>query len=417
MSMIKKFEKYGLKKSVNIGIFKLREIFGKLVFLICKLLPLQSNLIVFESEGDLSDNSFALFNYMLEHGYLHKYKIVWLVDDLEQAQKNNFPNTVYSKKSVTDKKTAYYLSRCKWYIFDHNNLFIDLNKKLDQKIIFLNHGAAPFKKTPSKLKHPATKYDYLIVTGNFPKQSYSKYPQFFGMWGAKKDQMKILGFPRNDYFFSDLNKIKCLLNCNYHFNTFKKVILWMPTFRQSNNKSLSENYLKNETGLPLIDNYKDFVELNNYLLRKNILLVLKIHHLQENLSIFSKKFSNILFLRDNDLRKLKIQLYQFIPLFNALVTDYSSVSADYLLLDKPIVYIVNDIKEYRQSRGLFPKNILDYFAGDHVYNLKEFYESLDRISDNIDKHKSDRERILPIFQKFKDGNSSKRILKFLNILK
>ncbi len=46
-----------------------------------------------------------------------------------------------------------------------------------------------------------------------------------------------------------------------------------------------------------------------------------------------------------------LQLYEFIHCADALVSDYSSVAIDYLLLDRPLGFTLDDYKEYTQSRG------------------------------------------------------------------
>ena len=64
-----------------------------------KKLPIQENLIVMESEGDLSDHAYALYDYMRENGYLKKYQVVWLVDNISVSRKENFPNTSFVYKN------------------------------------------------------------------------------------------------------------------------------------------------------------------------------------------------------------------------------------------------------------------------------------------------------------------------------
>lgn len=47
-------------------------------------------------------------------------------------------------------------------------------------------------------------------------------------------------------------------------DNFEKVLLWMPTFRQSYNKELSEDYINNETGLPLFNSYDSMKLMNDF---------------------------------------------------------------------------------------------------------------------------------------------------------
>ena len=196
---------------------------------------------------------------------------------------------------------------------------------------------------------------------------------------------------------------------------FDKVFLWMPTFRQSMYSSLSENYLNDETKLPLIYTYSSLKSFNSFLKKYNILVVLKVHHLQLQLPVFQKKYSNILFLRDSDLFSMNIQLSQFIPLSDALITDYSSVMADYILLDRPMVFTVDDYQEYKENRGLYPDNILDYLPGPHVVNIKELEQSLIDIKNGKDNFKEERKKVLPYFQKYPDGNTRKRVVDYFNL--
>jgi CDP-glycerol glycerophosphotransferase len=110
-----------------------------------------------------------------------------------------------------------------------------------------------------------------------------------------------------------------------------------------------------------------------------------------------------------------VQLYQFISMADVMISDYSSISIDFLLKDKPIVFTLDDYKEYDKSRGLFPKNAIDYMKGYHVYNQKELEESISEIAEEVDTYKDDRDAIMKDYHTYTDGNSSKRILDTINI--
>ena len=63
-----------------------------------KRYPIQQNLILLESDGDLMDNGYALFDYMNHNCYLDKYHVVWMVTDVDKTAKYNFSNTEYLPK-------------------------------------------------------------------------------------------------------------------------------------------------------------------------------------------------------------------------------------------------------------------------------------------------------------------------------
>ena len=81
----------------------------------------------------------------------------------------------------------------------------------------------------------------------------------------------------------------------------------------------------------------------------DVVVILKIHPMQAEKNIFKKKLSHIIFVQDKDLVKWGLQLYQIVGKTDALLTDYSSISTDYILLDKPMGFVIYDIDNYRAS--------------------------------------------------------------------
>jgi CDP-glycerol glycerophosphotransferase (TagB/SpsB family) len=68
-------------------------------------------------------------------------------------------------------------------------------------------------------------------------------------------------------------------------------------------------------------------------------------------------------------------LSAYLPLCSALITDYSSVAFDFMLLDRPIFYYVPDLEQYRSERGLYfsPDEMM---PGPHLESADELYEAV-----------------------------------------
>ncbi len=409
MRILRKIKQKGIIYYLKIGKLHAADYANKVLYYFFCFFPLNENRIIFESEGDFSDNAQALYQYMKDNNYLKKYRAVWLADDSKTLQDREQVIAVNKGYGQVSFKTSYYLATSKYYIYDHNNLLEKLRKRNNQRIVYLSHGFG-FKSSKGYDKSKAVSiFDEMIVTGEIPAVGNSRF------WSVDIDKTRMLGYSRLDYFFTDLKKVRKILNSKYALNRFDKIILWMPTFRQSVNESLSENYIVNETGLPLFNSENSLYDFNDFLKVENVLFVLKIHHLQASLPVFRNSYSNILILRDKELANLKVQLYQFVALTDALITDYSSISVDYLLLDKPIVYTLDDYEQYNKSRGVWPENAIDYMAGYHVYNVEELGRAVAEICHGVDCYKKSRSNIIGNFHKYVDGNSSKRIIEYLEL--
>lgn len=409
--MINKIKKHGLVGSVRILYQKISDCFNKVFFNIFKLLPINGNLILLESEGDLTDNAYALYDYMNSIDLLNKYKVVWLVDNVKEARKRLFKNTkcVFKFPKNICVLRAYYLATCRWFIYDHCNVFADLHKRDKQLITYLSHGwgykASKGSGSSRYLTHP----DKLIATGKLSAKGLAEY------WNEPIDNVAILGYPRIDFFFKENLQVSDLILNKLEYDRYKKIIFWMPTFRQSNSKEISEEYIDNQTGLPIFETYDSLKKFSEYLNKNNVLLVFKLHHLQADLDVFHKKFDNILILRDEDLSSDGVQLYQVVKYADIIISDYSSISIDAMVLDIPLIYTLDDYKKYDESRGLFPHNAIDYMPGYHIYDDGELMGAVSEILEGKDKYSEERNNMRKLYHKFDDGDSSKRVVDLLKI--
>ena len=368
-------------------------------------LPIDEFSIVIESEGDCSDNAYALFDYMRENGYLGKYRITWLVDYPENFYDDE--NVKYVYKDIYKRfnaKTIKELSTCHWYIYDHCDILMN-HKRTGQKIIFLNHGGG--------FKAPT------VTPVSYADETYTPSELFYypasACWGCPIDKIFDLGFPRLDYFFKENNDNQQALIKELALDKYKAVFLWMPTFRTSKNKDLTEKYFESETGLPILYKNNELDEFNEILKKNNSLCIFKVHHLQAELNVFKRKYSNIIIFNDEMIKQFNLQLYEFIKLTTCLITDYSSISTDYMLLNHPIIYTMDDYEEYRHSRGFSIDDPSQYFVGYQVYDKKQLSEAIQEITNGKDIYQDARMKLLPVLHSHIDGNASARILEHLGI--
>lgn len=403
---LNKIRNKGFRGCVDAMRFKIIQLYNLILFKSYILLDIDNNSIVLESEGDCCDNAYALFDYLKNNGYLEKYTVTWLVENMENYK--NFENVKFVQKNIYSNfssDTIKALRTCKWYIYDHCNIMANYKKRDGQTFVYLSHGwgyKAPKGANPQKDK---SRFDFMTATGPVSAEGLSNY------WGTPFEKTRITGYPRLDYLFQENLIIQQAVENKWSFHQYAKVIFWMPTFRQCNNKNIAEEYIKNETALPLFNDIDSLEEFDDFLRLNNLILIFKLHHLQANLPIFKRKFSNIIIVKDQELSELGIQLYQFIKYSDILITDYSSIAIDYLLMNHPIIYTLDDYDDYAQSRGLFPPNAIDYMPGYHIYSVEGLEKSLLEILSGLDLYVKDRKKVIDNYHTFKDGDSCQRVLK------
>lgn len=223
---------------------------------------------------------------------------------------------------------------------------------------------------------------------------------------------RILGSPRNDYLFREPDHLMERLSGKSGFN---KTILYMPTFKQG--------YLGRTEGAFDKDlfNFGDFEQERaflRYLEEHNYLLIVKLHAMEEALVLekFNKINSDHIFiLRSETLERNETDIYEMLPEVDLLITDYSSIYFDFLLLDKPMIFVNHDLNEYRGKRGLVLEPYEHWTPGHKVQSYPMLAEAVDR-SFAEDPFAEKRNEMRAVFHRHQDGLSSERIADFIKEL-
>lgn len=391
-----------VKNVINILIFKINTIYENIIRkLYFYKTDVELNNIVFESEGDYCDNARALYEYMIENKYNDKYNIIWIVKDVKEYKKINkgVKNVTFisrDNKNLLNLVKFYKLvGSGKFFFFTHPYWFT--YKKNEQIIINLWHGT-PLKSGGRDISNI---YDYAIVP------SENVVPWFKKFIGVKNEQLIIQGSPRNDLLFENKNVLPEIIGTK----KVEKIILLMPTFRQS--QYMRDSDIICPFVIQGITNEKELLELNNYLKKNKMKLIIKIHHLQLTDFIKDLKLSNIIYIQDKDLNEKNIQLYNFVGECDALLTDYSSIYFDYLLLDRPVGFLIGDINDYKKNRGFIVDNPEDYMPGMKIKKLTDLYLFLDAVAGGKDDYKKERKKISNLVNKYPVKEYRKTLLEMV----
>ncbi len=156
----------------------------------------------------------------------------------------------------------------------------------------------------------------------------------------KAQNIEALGYPRNDVLLRPINAFDMIntdqqlfAQCQKHIKNGGKIAIYMPTFRDTGGDFLSDEAL--DLGL-----------LATLCQQNNILLVAKFHPY-----VAAEAFRD---LPGFVLCKSSADMYPILPLAHTLITDYSSIYFDWLLLDKPMLFFAYDKEKYiSQDRELF----------------------------------------------------------------
>lgn len=356
-----------------------------------RLIPKDSRRAVFCSFPDVSDNAQALYAYMAAHPENGAPdRLIWLVED----------TTILLPSGKAIKKHSlqglWHFWRAK-YVFHTHGIFGNIAVK-KQVNVNLWHGM-PLKTIMNlDATHdgaPPFEFTYTLATSPlFQKiigQAFHCPPQ----------RCLITGLPRNDLLFNP-PPLSVLLP---DIPVPDKMVLWMPTYRKSVVGDIREDGEAPEQGISFLS-FSDLERLNSFLMKRHMLLIIKVHPMQD-----LSPFSGIHYSHIRVLTRTKGPLYPLVGRADALITDYSSVYIDYMLLDRPIGFVTDDWEAYRDSRGFVFDDPLSVMPGHFITDYAGLTVFLDNVSTGNDPSCDKRRELTRRFHTYTDGNSCERLLR------
>lgn len=330
-----------------------------------------------------------LRQYLLENGYDKKYKISYGVLDLEKYGKGKWVEKLAMIKSIF----TFMISRHVFYTA--GQLPIKPSKK--QIVIHLQHGNATFKPL-GKLANIDNGDEYFFTYMAATSELY--VPIRAREYECPESHVKIVGDAMADAMLKAPRGV-------YDFSKYNKVLVWAPTFRNSENMGFKDSNL--DTLIPLFD-VNDYQELNCLLASYNIKLIVKLHPIQTAPKDTQRHFTHLSIYSHDEFAASEYDMYTLVANSDGLLGDYSTVSMQYLLLDRPEAFVVPDIDDYAGNRGFVFNHPEDYMGGHIIKTKKEFMQFIEDFASGNDIYREKRHWVCDQVFKYKDANCCKRVV-------
>lgn len=359
-----------------------------------RMIPKKKNRIFFYSNLGFRDNVKAMFDYLLSVGADREYEIICSLNDYT-LYKKEYPTVRF----VSNKMGVFYFLSSRFAFYSFGKYPIKPAKS--QTVVNLWHGM-PLKRIGNmeeKLKQiDYNFFTYVLATSPFFADIMQQ------VFSCGPEQILLCGQPRNDILFTrvSVQRTEELWNLGKDGQKIKGTefeqankIVWLPTYREQEEREV----------LPTIK-MKDLDKLQKLLEETESCLFIKLHPLQKY-EPQEMPYNRIFFYTQTDMKEY--DLYEILSTADALITDYSSVYFDYMMLDRPIGFMVGDMAAYEGERGFVFEKPVEYMPGMQIRDYEELACFIKEVAEGKDTYKLQRERVNKAVNVYNDGGSAERI--------
>ena len=222
---------------------------------------------------------------------------------------------------------------------------------------------------------------------------------------------KITGAPRNDLLFHS-DGMSNLIAIFGDAVKRKKIIFYLPTYRKASHARRGVRSPKNIFG------FSEFFsnEFDAFLENNNCKLIYKPHPHENDMAVNVTKGNNLrntLIFQNDDLLANDLDLYEVLNAADILITDYSSVFYDFLLLEKPMIFSPTDIESYLEKNGFLIESFENWAPGPLTFCQDELQLEISKCLELKDYYAEKRSWMRNLHHRYKDGNSYERLWSFI----
>ncbi|WP_040207122.1 CDP-glycerol glycerophosphotransferase family protein [Neobacillus jeddahensis] len=382
------------------AIIKSYLIYFKLIFNIFKLYPQKNKITLVVS---FEENTSFIYREMKRQEIPFKIIILSTSPFSYEFRKEiqdtlNIPFEI--KNVINWFKSVYHLATSKFVIIDNYFAFLSvINFKRNVECIQVWHAAGALKTFGLQdnsivYRSKSANKRFRKVYGKFNKVvvgSEEMVSIFKDSFGLPSGNILRTGIPRTDFFYEKAKQeeVKVNFEKNYPRIQGKKIVLYAPTFRDS-------QLLDFEINLDIEKMYQN--------LKDNYILFIKLHPAVNT----TKKDYKLMypdFVYDFSSYK---RMNELLFIADVLITDYSSIPFEFALLKKPMIFFPYDLEFYKKERGVI-ENYESVVPGPIHFDT-------DQIIQSIVKNEYDFGMIQAFsdkWNKYSTGESSKKLVNYI----
>jgi CDP-glycerol glycerophosphotransferase (TagB/SpsB family) len=355
------------------------------------------NRVIIWEPWNLENNCIAVANYMQAQ---HKFPVIYVVPQKLVAHAKNLLAPGIKVIAIESAASRYFFCTSK-YIFTAHWLFPRFYTS-KQVVVNLWHGIA-FKRICMMSGKKGVPAHITLATSELTKK------MFMEAFGVPLESVFIAGYPRNDILLrAKADKVNLKKSLAGELGSYNKVMIWLPTRR----KDQVANHPVD--GIPVDNAFQvvnfDIARFNEILKAHNALCIVKPHPFDYRKDE-GEKYSHILTIDDEWIWKQGITLYHLAACSDMMVSDVSSIIADYLLLDQPVICFSTDFSEYEKTRGFYFEDIERWLPSRMARNQDEFFEDVEQLlTTGHDTWEQKRLALKAAFFTYHDANSAQRLV-------
>ena len=192
---------------------------------------------------------------------------------------------------------------------------------------------------------------------------------------------KVFGQPKHDILRDSkhvesiyLNRTWCSSILDKRMNDKYSVIYYCPTWRDTNT-SLPLEQINNFS----LEKFNDFLEMNN-------IYFLYTEHILSNFTKLTSQYSHIkrVTLKDYSL----FDNLELLMESDMMITDYSTLSSDYSILNKPQLFVITDVEEIKLKKG-FIEDPVKLMPGAIITEFEDLCSYIKRYIHNAELYQTD----------------------------
>lgn len=347
-----------------------------------------------------ADNSKYLFEYVAEEH--PEIRAVWfsgnpavvssLRNDGYEAYRFYEPRGIWTALRARVGFISHsYVRDIRPFVFTSATVLVNLWHGIPLKRIALDDNVSEVRN--SKLFLPFKKLPYLLCPG-FRRQpdlliaaSVEDRKNFSTAFDYPFNKIIITGYPRNDIILK--NKVKG------HGGSAAKRGLYAPTFRGKENSNFD-----------FFEQFGFDVEvMDRFLAELNVTLYLKLHHF----NLPTDKIQDAINSADNIFFYQGADVYAEFSSFDFLMTDFSSIYFDFLMLERPIIFAPFDKSGFEGTVRQLYYPYDEVTPGPKAQNWPEVMRRIEAVVHNPDTYSQELQATRKRFHCYADSDSSKRV--------